>query len=279
MNTFCGPVRERITSSKIAPEIRLPKGVLLRTFVSEECGAHGFSTGTSVFSPHAELDYHSHPFSEAITIFGGEATVVVEGRHYQLSALDAIHIPAETAHFVRNSGAYGEMVAHWAFASAHPSRTIVQATFPAEFREGGNPGPDDPETIRRSAHCDRYELSEGALFVDLFAGRFGAKGICGGYGEFAPGASLPCHIHNFDESITIVGGRALCLVQGERYQLEELDTAFVPTGHPHRFVNESSEPMSMLWVYAGDEPDRKLVAPGYCDGSLAWPGASGAMKI
>src|SRR5579863_10162228 len=98
MNDPRKTLREKITSCQIAPQAQLPKGVLLRKFVSEDCGARGLSTGTSVFSPRAELDYHSHPFSEAITILEGEATVVVEGRHYQLSALDAIHVPAEIAH-------------------------------------------------------------------------------------------------------------------------------------------------------------------------------------
>ena len=108
-------------------------------------------------------------------------------------------------------------------------------------------------------------------FRDLFAGRFGSVGICGGYGRFQPEASLPCHIHKFDESITIVEGEAVCLVQGKRYRLSGCDTAFVPEGRPHRFLNHSDSPMAMIWVYAGTEPERSLVRPAYCDGTLVWP--------
>ncbi len=46
------------------------------------------------------------------------------------------------------------------------------------------------------------------MFSDSFAGRFGAVGICGGYGQFAPSSSLPCHTHHYDESVTIITGEA-----------------------------------------------------------------------
>ena len=97
-------------------------------------------------------------------------------------------------------------------------------------------------------------------------------GICGGYGRFQRGASLPCHIHQCDESITIVEGAATCLVQGKMYSLADYDTAFVPEGKPHRFLNNADGPMAMIWVYASSEPERTLLEPGYCDGGLAWPG-------
>ena len=54
-------------------------GVFLRTFVSESCGATGFSTGTATFDSRASLPYHVHPFSEAVTVLEGQAQVFVEG--------------------------------------------------------------------------------------------------------------------------------------------------------------------------------------------------------
>jgi oxalate decarboxylase/phosphoglucose isomerase-like protein (cupin superfamily) len=45
----------------------------------------------------------------------------------------------------------------------------------------------------------------------------------------------------------------------------------VPTGLPHRFLNESDEPMAMVWVYAGDEPERTIVDTGYCLGTMSFP--------
>ena len=247
-------------------------GIELRTFASENCGATGFSTGTAAFVPGACLPYHFHTFSEAITILEGQARILLEGRAYLLNALDCIHVPAGTAHQVENPSSHSRMMAHWAFASASPSRTLVEKSFPLDNRGFGTPAEDDPETITRFGQCPVYELSENAFFSDLFAKRFGAQGICGGYGRFHPGASLPCHIHDFDESITIVEGSAVCYVQGRSYELSGYDTAFIPKGIPHRFMNQSDAAMAMLWVYAGDEPDRILVDSGFCSGKLEWRG-------
>jgi quercetin dioxygenase-like cupin family protein len=207
-----------------------------------------------------------------ITILSGEAAVSVEGRTYRLAPYDCIHTPAGTAHRV-TPAAGAPMVALYAFASAKPARDFVSDSFQVTDRGHGQPQEGDPEFILRFATAEVYELSEGAFFRDLFAARFGAVGICGGYGLFRPGASLPCHLHKFDESITIVSGKAACLVEGKRYELSSFDTAFVPVGRVHRFINESDADMAMIWVYAGSEPERTIVDASYCSGAARWPGS------
>ena len=253
----------RIISGKSAPLPGSPKGVTLRSFATGQIGAAGFSTGMATFQSGAELPYHVHEVSEAITVLAGTARLLIEGRSYNLTPFDCAHIPAGVAHSVVNENPNAELRVHSAFASPAPARTFVSAR--------KDPEPEGPEKIVRFDSATVYELSEGAFFRDLFARRFGAVGICGGYGLFEPGASLPCHIHDYDESITIVSGVATCLVQGQEYQLSEYDTAFIPRHRPHRFLNHSSETMAMIWVYAGDEPDRQIVDASYCSGELVWP--------
>jgi quercetin dioxygenase-like cupin family protein len=243
----------------------------LREFVSGACGARGISSGTATFQPGAELPYHLHRFSEAVVILEGEAEFSVEGRCYRLSVLDSIHFPAGVAHQITNPSTGSRLVAYWAFATAMPSRELVADSFERQDRRDTNPDSADPEHLIRFADAAKYELSERAVFTDLFSSRFGAVGICGGYGRFEPGASLPCHIHDYDESITIVTGQAVCAVMGRRYLLSNCDTALVPKGRPHRFLNESSKPMAMIWLYAGGEPGRTILDSGYCSGSLHWP--------
>lgn len=268
-------VKEKIISARASEaDPSSPPGTSLCVFVSEACGTSGFSTGIARFAPAASLAYHFHPFSEAVTIVEGRARFVVEGRAYRLHAGDCIHIPAGIAHTIRNDRPASEMIAHWAFATATPGRQVTDRVFAGEERGDWSPTEADPETIVRGDASAIYELARNAFFLDLFARRFGAQGICGGHGRFLPGASLPCHIHDFDESITIVSGAAVCLVQGRRYELSDYDTAFIPRGIPHRFLNESGGDMAMIWVYAGDEPDRRIVNAGYCSGELSWPGAS-----
>ena len=241
-------------------------------FASQAIGARGFSTGTAAFKPGARMPYHFHEFSEAVTVLAGQAHVLLEGRSYRLSALDCVHVPAGIAHQVENEDGASELLTLSAFASSNPTRSQTHRTFELKPGDPEKSASDDPETIIRFNLAEKYELAENAFFCDLFASRFGATGICGGYGRFLPGASLPCHTHDFDESITIVKGTAVCMVRGKRYELSGYDTAFIPRGIPHRFLNESNNEMAMIWVYAGDEPDRRMVDSRYCSGELAWPG-------
>lgn len=270
-------IRESIARAAHLPaEAGSPPGVGLTTFVSQACGAAGFSTGVARFEPRATLPSHFHSFSEAVTIVEGRARMVVEGRAYRLHPRDSIHIPAGAVHLVQNDDSSRDLLAHWAFATAQPGRELSDRKFAIEERGDGAPTESDPETIIRFRPELVYELAPDAFFIDLFARRFGSVGICGGHGRFLPGASLPCHIHDFDESITIIGGRAVCLVEGKKHELSGCDTAFIPRGVPHRFLNQSDEEMAMIWVYAGSEPDRRIVDSGYCSGELAWPGADKA---
>lgn len=264
-------VNEHLARARTSVPSQAASGVDLFTFVSNACGATGFSTGLANFKPGALLPYHRHRFSEAVTIVKGMARITVEGRSYLLGPRDAVHFPLDTAHQVENADTVGDMVAHWAFATDIPTRELVTPTFPSVDRGSRQPAEEDPEHIIRYSEDSVYELSTNAFFLDLFARRYGSNGICGGHGRFLPGASLPCHTHDYDESITIVKGTAICLVQGRRYQLSNCDCAFIPRGLPHRFLNLSEEEMEMVWVYAGSEPDRQIIDAGYCSGDLAWP--------
>jgi quercetin dioxygenase-like cupin family protein len=251
----------------------VPVGIELRPFVSAAVGATAFSTGLAIFRSGSYLPYHTHSVSEAITVVQGSLRVSVEGRTYLANEKDCVHVPAGIAHSVGNAASDDEAIAHTAFGSSEVTRQAVEREFATEERADGLSRESDPETVVRFRQSEVYELSTGAFFIDLFARRLGAVGICGGYSRFLPGASLPCHIHDFDESITIVEGAATCLVQGRRYQLSGFSTAYIPKGLAHRFINESDQPMAMIRVYAGDEPDRRVVDAGYCSGELVWPGA------
>ncbi len=192
--------------------------------------------------------------------------MLIQGRRYLLDPFDCAHIPAGIAHQVQNDQPENQLVVHSAFASASPFRTKVEQSFPIDERGLGLPRKGEPESIVRFKQSAVYELSDNAFFTDLFARRFGAIGVCGGHGRFLRDASLPCHTHDFDESITIVKGKATCMVRGRRYELNGYDTAFIPRGTPHRFLNESPEEMAMIWVYAGEEPDRRIIPPALCYG-------------
>src|SRR5207249_5031279 len=126
----------------------------------------------------------------------------------------------------------GTAVLLWSFASDRPTRELVADHFSVIDR--AETDQDCPEHLTRFERAAVYELAPRVFFRDLFARRFGSRGICGGYGIFEPGAGLPCHVHEFDESITIVTGRAVLPVAGKEYALSNCDTACIPAGRPHR---------------------------------------------
>jgi quercetin dioxygenase-like cupin family protein len=231
-------------------------------------GAEGLSTALASFHPGTRIPYHTHPTSEVITVVAGEARVFVEGRRYRLRPFDCMNVPAGAPHSLLNESTTMQTVLHTTFPSATPARDMVPDTFTVVDRDGTDAS--CPEYLMRFDQAEVYELAPRAFFRDLFARRFGSQGVCGGYGIFEPGASLPCHFHLYDESITIVSGSATCQVAGREYTLSNNGTACIPKGRPHRFLNRGEQPMAMIWVYAGDEPERTLVDAGLCDGRLAF---------
>jgi quercetin dioxygenase-like cupin family protein len=166
--------------------------------------AHGLTTALASILPGAELPYHRHSFSEAIVVLEGRAEILAEGRRYRLHPSDAVHLHAGTALAVRNASAKTPAVPHSSFASNNPTRDSVSVEFPPPDRE--EPDTEAPERLVRFAVVSFYDPASRAFFRGRFARRLESRGISGGYGLFEPGASLPCHDHGFDESITIVAG-------------------------------------------------------------------------
>jgi quercetin dioxygenase-like cupin family protein len=264
--------REKIVSGRSRSLVQIAPGVLLRELASQASGVQGMSTGLAIFSAASSLPYHRHDVSEAFTVLSGDALAMVEGRTYRMGPLDCLHVPAGVAHSVINASTKKKLTIHAAFGAVQPRRDFVKDSFVSVDRDNGLPEENDPEHMVRISKATRYKLASGTSFCDLFAGRFGSVGICGGYGEFQPGTGLPCHLHDYHESITIIKGAATCQVMGARYQLSGYDTAMVPSARPHRFLNESRDVMAMIWVYAGSEPQRNLVNARFCNGNWEWKG-------
>jgi quercetin dioxygenase-like cupin family protein len=253
----------------VSPEtlVELIKGISVCPFASGSSGAIGFSTGFAILSPGARLPYHTHPCSESITTIKGKLQVAVEGRTYHLSAFDSIHVPADTAHTVASLGNDAPTVVLTAFASEVISRTVVSEEFAFVDRKNLLPGSDDPESLMRFKDAAEHEPFPKTVFKDLFASRPGSAGICGGYARLAPGSSLPCHTVSYDETSTIVKGLASYIVAGRKYSLSDKATLFVPEGVPRQLVNEGSEMVELIWVYAGEKPERTVIDSRLCDGS------------
>jgi len=254
--------REFRTPGDSPPTLNLAPGFAVLMLTTGDLGSQRLTTCKATAQVGARLPYHTHPTCEAITVAHGEAFVYVEGRRYRLRVFDCVSVPEGVAHSIENAGTV-PAVMHTAFPTDTPSRGFVEDRF--DVQDYDLPPEGVPESLRRFRRQDGYELSAGIWTQDLFAGRFGSKGICGGCAIFEPGAGLPCHTHEYDESITIVAGTSTCQCAGAAYQMGDFDTVCVPRGRPHRFVNSGATPMHMIWVYAGDEPDRVVVDQRLCE--------------
>jgi len=254
-------VIQRLEGAKLTV---LVPGVALLSLVGAHNGARNLFTGLLTLAPKASHPLYTRLFAEALVLMEGEAAVDVEDRRYRLGLLDAIAVPARLPRRVVNLSTNRSAVIHVAMASAAPDQSWVNGRFTPAEQPPDATGHTGAECLSRNNPAARFELAPRSLFQDLFSAELGAQGICGGYGVFEPGARLPCHRHEFDESITIVEGTATCIVEGRRYELSGNATALVPEGRCHYFINLTLEPMAMIWVYAGDRPDRIVMDETLC---------------
>jgi 2-dehydro-3-deoxyglucarate aldolase/4-hydroxy-2-oxoheptanedioate aldolase len=250
---------ERMNQPGTAPSVLLAEGITFDCHVGRHNGARGLTTGIVHFERERSLAWHMHACTEAITVLRGSMAVSVEGREYLLGPFDNIVIPREIAHVTRNASKTEAAAIHVAFGSETVDRQLCPDMLSEPVSENfhGVPG---KEHVTLLAKAPRSQAGPGTGFVDYFNQRLN-PGIemSGGYALFQPGGRLPAHVHYFDESISIVQGRAVCKVEGRVYQIEAPATAMIPKGRVHYFVNSAEEEMAMIWVYAGPSPDRIVV--------------------
>lgn len=258
---------EVITRLQDASHVEIERGVVFQPLVGKNIGARNLTTGFVTFAPGAELPYHTHPFFESVTLLEGRVAMEIEGRRYNLSELDNVVIPSGVAHYVVNSG-NTPAILHIAMPTETPERELVKRFFSSRAMPQNSIGLPGAERVNPHASTRAYEPNPGARFQDFFNREIGCPEMSGGYGIFAPGAQLPCHIHDFDESISIVQGEATCIVEGKRYTLAGGATALVPRGRCHYFINDTQSPMAMIWVYAGPMPERMVMEASLCN--LPW---------
>jgi 2-keto-3-deoxy-L-rhamnonate aldolase RhmA/quercetin dioxygenase-like cupin family protein len=241
-------------------QVELSEGVSFECLVGKYNHAKKLTTGWVTFAPNAALPYHTHTFSESITLLSGSASVEIEGRRYDLKRMDNVVIPAGLAHSARNMSPREPTVFQVALASATPTRTLVNQFFSRRSMPDDSTGVPGSERVNRFATARRFAAGPNTEFIDFFNHKL-IPGIemSGGYGLFNPGGRLPAHFHDFDESICIISGLATCIVEGRRYPMSDGATALQPRGRVHYFINETQGTMEMLWVYAGPMPERIVV--------------------
>jgi putative monooxygenase len=118
-------------------------------------------------------------------------------------------------------------------------------------------------TILRPAQITPRQRGGGARTIPMVSQQVGAKDFLNGITMFGPGAAIPEHFHNCDESVLILRGSAVAHIDGHTYPVGTGDTSFIPAGIPHYFQNASdTEELHIIWTYASIHADRTIVATG-----------------
>jgi putative monooxygenase len=103
----------------------------------------------------------------------------------------------------------------------------------------------------------------GIRTVPLVTSRIGSTSLLNGVTTLDPGAAVPLHIHNCEESVLVVSGSGRVHIDGVETDVGPGVTTWIPTGVQHFFRNTSAtEPMSIFWTYASIDANRTIVATG-----------------
>ena len=120
-----------------------------------------------------------------------------------------------------------------------------------------------PPAVLRPSELPVTERGGGARTVRLVTEALGSRKLLNGITSFGPGASIPLHHHNCEESVIVLEGDAVFEIDGVEHRLTRLDTTWIPPDVPHRFRNASdSAPLQIFWTYAAVDATRTLVATG-----------------
>lgn len=117
--------------------------------------------------------------------------------------------------------------------------------------------------VMRPSEIKPHERGGGARTTPLVTRGIGSTSLLNGITEFGPGAAIPVHTHNCEESVLVLEGDAIAELDGVQHAMSATDTTWVPAGVPHRFINASDgKPMRIFWTYASIDATRTIVATG-----------------
>ena len=123
--------------------------------------------------------------------------------------------------------------------------------------------------IRHEADRPRHARGGGASTVQMVTPDTGAQSVINGFTDIPPGAGIPLHFHNCEESVLIVSGEAVVEIDGDERTAVATDVVWIDAGVPHRFRNPSAtETLRIFWTYASADATRTLVETG--EERLVW---------
>jgi len=116
--------------------------------------------------------------------------------------------------------------------------------------------------ILRPASGPWLTRGPGIRTFNIVTRAIGGRVFLNGITEFSPGAEIPAHFHNCEESVTILEGAGTLELDGEPMELEPFESTWIAAGVRHRFVNRGQGVLTILWIYGSANATRTVVATG-----------------
>ncbi|WP_158747714.1 cupin domain-containing protein, partial [Acidisphaera sp. L21] len=93
--------------------------------------------------------------------------------------------------------------------------------------------------VIRPAEQQVADRGGGARTIPLVTPSTGARQLINGITMIAPGAAIPLHYHDCEESVIVLDGQAVAVIDGAEHSVGPGDTSWIPPGVPHFFRNPS----------------------------------------
>jgi len=116
----------------------------------------------------------------------------------------------------------------------------------------------EPRVIRRE-EVESLQRAPGVSVASSITKEVGATEISSGITTFQAGTSNTTHYHNAEESVIVIEGEGIIIIDGEENYVRQYDAAFITPGTHHRLINPGNEPFKIAWSYATVDVTRTLV--------------------
>nr|WP_047169170.1 cupin domain-containing protein [Sphingomonas sp. Y57] len=117
--------------------------------------------------------------------------------------------------------------------------------------------------ILRPQDLPAKDRGGGIRTVPLVTAGTGSRQMLNGITTLEPGAAVPLHIHNCEESVLLLSGVGRAHIDGVEHDVSPGAVSWIPAGVPHFFRNVSeTEPMTIFWTYASIDATRTIIATG-----------------
>ena len=107
----------------------------------------------------------------------------------------------------------------------------------------------EPRIIRRE-EVETLQRAPGVSVASSVTKEVGATEISSGITTFQAGSSNTTHYHNAEESVIVIEGEVILMINGEENYVRQYDAAFITPGAHHRLINTGEEPLKIAWSYA-----------------------------